>query len=73
MTKLVEISIHKIAETSKTWIVLFVFLGDAIKQLIEGYYHLDPTLAALVAAALGIRAYKEVATAKPFKEGDQAG
>ena len=45
--------------TSKTWIILSVFIADAVVQLIRDGYHLDPVLAALVAAALGIRAYKD--------------
>lgn len=58
---------------SKTWIVLLMFLGDGVTQIIRGGgFHLDPSLAALTAAALGLKTYKEV-TAAPITKDEQVG
>jgi hypothetical protein len=45
---------------SKTWIVLVVFVADATRQLGGGDYHLDPVLAGLVAAVLGLKTWKDI-------------
>jgi hypothetical protein len=58
-----------ISKASKTWVILFVFLYDAITQIPRGVYQLDPYLAGLVAAALGFKTYKEY----KIKEEEQIG
>ena len=65
--------IKGILNVSKTWVILTVFVADAVIQLIRDGYHLDPVLAGLVAASLGIRAFKEVQGTKPYIEGEQVG
>jgi hypothetical protein len=65
---------HWVSQASRTWVVVCVFVADAVMQIVRGNaFVLDPSLAALVAVALGFKTYKETRPIQPTQETGQIG